>query len=90
MSKSRHAIIGAAIMVVLAATVIGCLAALAPGALGVTEVKAEPQSITEGPSTVFKGGACSLLAWPNYEQSCQFDARQLAGEVRTVRIIAVR
>jgi hypothetical protein len=90
MSTSRHAIIRPAIMAACAAVIVGCLAIFAPGVLGVTEVRAEPRSGSEGPSSLLKGGACSLLAWPNYEQSCQFDARQLAGEVRTVRIIAVR
>jgi hypothetical protein len=89
MSKSFHASIRPTIMAVLAATVVGCLAAFAPGVVGATGLKAGPPSISERPSDL-KGEACSLLEWPNYEQSCQFDARQPAGEMRTVRIIAVR
>jgi hypothetical protein len=88
MSRSLDAIIGPALMATFA--MVGCLAVFAPGALGMTELKPEPQAIAEGPSILLKGGACSLLEWPNYEQTCQFDQRQPAGEMRTVRIIAVR
>jgi hypothetical protein len=90
MSRSLDALIGPAIMTAFA--IVGCVAVFAPGALGVTELKSEPepQSIAEGPSPLPKGGACSLLEWPNYEQSCQFDQRQPAGEMHTVRIIAIR
>jgi hypothetical protein len=88
MSRSLDPIIGPAIMAAVA--IVGCLAVFAPGVLGVTELKPEPQSIAERPSPLLTGGACSLLEWPNYEQSCQFDQRQSAGEMRTVRIIAIR
>ncbi len=88
MSKSRHTIIGSAILASFA--IVGCLAVFAPAALGMTELKSEPQSIAGARTALLKGGACSLLEWPNYEQSCQFDARQPAGEMRTVRIIANR
>jgi hypothetical protein len=37
-----------------------------------------------------KGTACSVHAWPNFEPKCQFDAREPAGEARTVRVIALR
>jgi hypothetical protein len=36
------------------------------------------------------GAACSSAAWPNYDRTCQFDRRQAADDVRTVRIIALR
>jgi hypothetical protein len=36
-----------------------------------------------------KGAACSALGWPYYEQSCQFDMRRPADDVRTIRIIAL-
>jgi len=88
MSRPFGAIIGPGIMAAFA--IVGCLAVLAPGAVGVMEVKPEPQANVERPSIRLTGGACSLLEWPNYEQSCQFDQRQPAGEMRTVRIIAVR
>jgi hypothetical protein len=37
-----------------------------------------------------KGTACSVHAWPNFEPKCQTDAREPAGEARTVRVIALR
>ncbi len=37
-----------------------------------------------------RGAACSQNNWPNFETRCLFDARQDAGEVRAVRIIALR
>jgi hypothetical protein len=37
-----------------------------------------------------KGSACSLRGWPRYEQSCLFDLRTPAKEVRTVRFIGLR
>lgn len=97
MSKSLHAAIGPTLMAFSAAAIVGCLAVLAPGLFGVPQVRAETQRVVDPvpstnavPSVVLKGGACSLLEWPNYEQSCQFDARPPAAETRTVRIIAVR
>jgi hypothetical protein len=37
------------------------------------------------------GSPCSAQSWPNYDQACQFDRRQPANEVRTVRrVIALR
>jgi hypothetical protein len=36
------------------------------------------------------GAACSSHSWPNYDQSCQFDLRRPAGEVRTVRVVALK
>jgi hypothetical protein len=99
MSKSRHATTGRTITAILAAAIVACLMVAAPSLVGVPEVRAEPQSklvvdparFTNEVSPIpLKGGACSLLEWPNYEQSCQFDARQRAAEMPTVRIIAVR
>ena len=37
-----------------------------------------------------RGSACSSRGWPNYEQSCLFDLRTPANEVRTVRVIGLR
>ena len=37
-----------------------------------------------------KGSACSARGWPHYEQSCLFDVRRSADEVRTVRLIVLR
>jgi len=37
-----------------------------------------------------KGTACSRQGWPDFEQTCQFDLRNPAGEARTVRVVALR
>ena len=37
-----------------------------------------------------KGAACAQRAWPDFEQKCQFDFRESAGETRVVRVIAMR
>jgi hypothetical protein len=87
MSRPLDALIGPAIMATFA--IVSCLAVFAPGALGMTELTPEPPAIAEGPLILLKGGACSLLEWPNYEQSCQFDQRRPARVMRTVRIIPV-
>jgi hypothetical protein len=66
---------------------------------GMPEAKAEPQ-VDPGPQHQFakgnrlpvlaKGAACSSHGWPYFEQSCQFDLRRPADQVRTVRVIALR
>jgi hypothetical protein len=33
---------------------------------------------------------CTLTSWPNYEPSCRFDLRASSGDIRRVRIIALR
>lgn len=63
---------------------------------GVLEVKAAPQTIATVHQTkrdrlvIPKGAACSTLGWPNYEQSCQFDMRRPADDMRAIRVIALR
>jgi hypothetical protein len=66
---------------------------------GVPQAKAEPkvqvavhqtQVKADRLSGVVKGTACSSLGWPHYEQSCQFDLRRPADDMRKVRIIALR
>src|ERR1700693_465150 len=98
-SKSLQAAIGPTLMAFSAAAIVGSLAVLAPGVFGVAGGGAETKSklvvdpvraANEVPSIVRKGGACSLLEWPNYEHSCQFDVRPPAADMRPVRIIAVR
>ena len=37
-----------------------------------------------------KGTACSQRGWPDFEQNCQFDLRQPADEMRTVRVLDLR
>ncbi|HEY1541634.1 MAG TPA: hypothetical protein VGG01_04430 [Xanthobacteraceae bacterium] len=88
MFRSFDTRIGSAIMATFA--IVGGLAVLAPGAPAMTKWKAQTQSTAEAPATLPKGEPCSVLEWPNYEQSCQFDKRQRAGEIHAVRIIAVR
>jgi hypothetical protein len=34
-----------------------------------------------------KGATCSARSWPNYEQTCQFDLRISADQVRQVRVV---
>jgi hypothetical protein len=99
MSTSIHMPRGRAITsatALLTATVVGGLAVLLPG---VPEVKAAPPSEAAVHQVLAKsdrlpllatGAACSSLAWPNYEQACQFDMRRRGGELRPVRIIALR
>ncbi len=41
-------------------------------------------------STHMKGATCSSHSWPYYEQSCQFDLRRPANEMRAVRVIVLR
>jgi hypothetical protein len=66
---------------------------------GVPQAKAEPkvqvavhqtQAKADRLSRAFKGTGCSALGWPHYEQTCQFDMRRPADDMRTVRVIALR
>ena len=63
---------------------------------GVFEVKAAPQTTATVHQTksdrlvIPKGAACSALGWPHYEQSCQFDMRRRADDMRAIRVIALR
>jgi len=83
------------ISAIAAAALVGCFAAfltpVAPQARAETRsnaiavagvhVKADrlPRLVT--------GRACSLAAWPNYDQACQFDLRRSADDIRVVRIV---
>jgi hypothetical protein len=66
---------------------------------GVPAVQAEPQiaaaayqALAKGDRlpVVAKGTACSALGWPHFETTCQFDLRRPAGEMRAIRVIALR
>jgi hypothetical protein len=66
---------------------------------GVSDAKAKPVTPTAVEQTqakgdrlpvLQKGATCSSRAWPNYEPNCQFDMRRPFGEMRTVRVIALR
>lgn len=69
---------------------------LTPGV--VPEAKAQSQvtvmlpapAVADRLPVISKGNACSSRGWPNYEQSCLFDLRTPAKEVRTVRVIVPR
>jgi hypothetical protein len=58
--------------------------------------KAELQAVVSLPAKtdrlplLAKQISCSLTSWPNYEPSCQFDLRAPSGDIRTVRVIALR
>jgi hypothetical protein len=41
-------------------------------------------------AVLVKGGSCSSVGWPHYEQSCRFDLRRPADDMRTVRVVALR
>jgi hypothetical protein len=69
------------------------LASVAPGAKAEPVVKVAvhlPHAKGDRLSVLSKGSACSSRGWPHYEQSCQFDLRRPADEVRGVRVIALR
>jgi hypothetical protein len=57
-----------------------------------TSVATLPQAALTGDRHVLtvKGTACSQRGWPDFERSCQFDLRQPAEEVRTVRVLDLR
>jgi hypothetical protein len=78
------------IAAVVAAALVASLA-IYPASI-VPEAKAEApvQGLLLQPDTAVKAVACSLQGWPYYEQSCQFDLRAPASEVRVVRVIALR
>jgi hypothetical protein len=81
---------------IAAATLAGGLTVLLSDA---PTVRAEPQiaaatdqALAKGNrlTVVAKGTACSALGWPHFEATCQFDLRRPAGEMRAVRVIALR
>jgi hypothetical protein len=85
-----------------AALVAGAVAlaiTAAPAASGASVTQAQEAKQLKQPQMVaradrlrvpVKGTACSVHAWPNFEPKCQFDAREPAGDARTVRVIALR
>jgi hypothetical protein len=81
--------IGAAAVLVTAAAFIASVVPEAKAATRVTTAFNHLNAAGDRPSAAAAGSACSH-SWPNYEQSCQFDLRRPVGEMRTVRVIAVR
>jgi hypothetical protein len=63
---------------------------LAPPAKEQPEVvRADVNALAKGDHLhpLVKGAACSARSWPNYNQSCQFDLRTSADQVRPVRVL---
>ncbi len=84
----------AAAALVAGAVALAITAAPAANDATVTQVQdvKQPQTVARADRlrVPVKGTACSVHAWPNFEPKCQFDAREPAGEARTVRVIALR
>jgi hypothetical protein len=76
----------------LAAAVIAFAITIAPAAKAQPAKPAPPQGFTKADRllVLIKGTGCSQHAWPNIDPRCQYDLRKPAGEMRVVRIIAVR
>ena len=75
-----------------AAAVAGVAVFMMPGApQAQTVAQVLPASHSKGDRLplLVPGAACSLHSWPNYDQSCQFDLRRSAGDVRTVRVVGL-
>jgi hypothetical protein len=75
-----------------AAAVAGVVVFMMPGApQAQTVAQVLPASHSKGDRLplLVPGAACSLHSWPNYDQSCQFDLRRSAGDVRTVRVVGL-
>ena len=78
-----------------AAAVAGVVVFMMPGAPQAQTVaqvaQVLPASHSKGDRLplLVPGAACSLHSWPNYDQSCQFDLRRSAGDVRTVRVVGL-
>ena len=80
------------IAVAAAAAVAGVVVFMMPGApQAQTVAQVLPASHSKGDRLplLVPGAACSLHSWPNYDQSCQFDLRRSAGDVRTVRVVGL-
>jgi hypothetical protein len=72
------------------------LTSVAPQASAEPQIKAH-QPVAKGsriPARITgaacSSDACSSDAWPNHDRNCQFDRRQAANDLRTVRVIALR
>ena len=79
------------IAVAAAAAVAGVAVVMMPGAPQAQTVAQVPVSHSKADRLplLAPGAACSLHSWPNYDQSCQFDLRRSAGDVRTVRVVGL-
>ena len=86
------------IAVAAAAAVAGVVVFMMPGApqaqtvaqvAQVAQVLPASHSKADRLPLLVSGAACSLHSWPNYDQSCQFDLRRAAGDVRSVRVVGL-
>jgi hypothetical protein len=75
----------AAVGAVLAAGLIAILDSVFPAAKAEVVSPLPPQ-----PDLAAKATACLLQGWPHYEPRCQFDLRTSDGQIRSVRVIALR
>jgi hypothetical protein len=92
---ATHQLFKPIISIVAAAALAGVVALLttvAPGPAASAGAYALPQSTpkTDRLPLARKGTACSARAWPDFEQTCQFDLRKPADDVQKVRVIALR
>ena len=88
-----------AVQTIIAATAAAAVAGVAvfmmpgaPQAQTVAQVaQVLPASHSKGDRLplLVPGAACSLHSWPNYDQSCQFDLRRAAGDIRSVRVVGL-
>ena len=83
------------ITVAAAAAVAGVAVFMMPGAPQAQTVAQVAQALPSSHAKADRlpllvpGAACSLHSWPNYDQSCQFDLRRSAGDVRSVRVVGL-
>jgi hypothetical protein len=69
---------------------VGLIVVLTPDApnAGVAAVESsQPFASNDRPTVLANRAACSQHGWPNYPQSCLFDKRASADDVRKVRIV---
>jgi hypothetical protein len=95
---TKSATVHMIIAITAAAAVAAAAVVMMPGAPQAEQVQARtqveqalPQPHPKGDRLplLVTGAACSSHSWPNYEQSCQFDLRRSAGDVRSVRVVGL-
>ncbi len=85
-ARSMTAIAAAAVVAGLAVF----LTSVAPEAKAeslVKDARHQPHAQSNRPPVPVKGAACSQQGWPHHEQSCLFDKRRSAEDVRKVRVV---
>jgi hypothetical protein len=86
--SKNHGTIDSTMSVAAAALIAGLAVLLMPATPKAEVVPLLAQ--TDRLPVLAKQSPCSLTGWPHYEPSCQFDLRAPSGDIRTVRIIALR